>query len=195
MSSIRKSNLFKFTVFTAIFSLFVAGLVYFFPLTKSEQIVNFIEERDAKDIIQLFDKNRYWLIAASPHEHSLARDEYSPEFMLKYRTMDRNPANFGKLVIKVLRERDKFAGFTAYYKKSFYRGFLLFVAVESSFRGKGYGEKLTRYAIQDLFSMGVGVVELLTRTNNVKARSLYKKIGFKEDRIEDGFVYYSLRRK
>ena len=195
MSSFRKSNLFKFAVFTAVFSLFIAGLVYFFPLTKSEQIVDFNPERDTKPIVQLFDKNWYWLIAACPSEDSSVRDEYSPEFMLKHRTMDKNPANFGKLIIKVLREKNRFAGFTAYFKISFYRGFLQFVAVDSAFRGKGYGEKLTRYAIQDFFNMGIGVVELVTRTNNIKARSLYKKIGFTEDNIEDGFVYYSIRKK
>ena len=174
---------------TAIFSLFVAGLVYFFPLAQTEQIVDFQPERDTVPIVKLFDDNWYWLIADA------TKDEYSPEFMLKNRSVDKKPENFGKLTIKVLRERDKFAGFVAYYKKSFYRGFLQFVGVDSAFRGKGYGEKLTRFAVNDLFSQGVGVVELLTRTDNVKARSLYKKIGFKEVWVDGGFVFYSIRRR
>ena len=188
MSSVTKSNLFKFTVFTAAFSVIIAGLVYFFPFTKPYQIVDFDEKRDTQSILKMFDQDWYWLVAAQ-------RGEYSPEFMLKHRTDDRNPANFGNLFIKVLRDKDKTAGFAAYFKKSFYRGFLRFVAVDRAFRGKGYGEKLTRFAVNDLFAMGVGIVELVTRTDNVKARSLYKKIGFTEDHIEDGFVYYSIRKK
>ena len=189
MSSIAKSNLFKFTVLTAAFSAIIAGFIYFYPLAQPYYIVDFQESRDMQPIVKMFDKDWYWLVAEA------TKDEYSPEFMLKHKTMSKNPLDFGKLTIKVLREKDKTAGFTAYCKKSFYKGFILYVAVDRVFRGKGYGEKLTRYAMKDLFNMGVGVIELLTRTTNEKARALYEKLGFTVDRIEDRYVYYSLKKK
>ena len=123
------------------------------------------------------------------------RDQYSPEFMLKYRTPDKNPRNYRTLIIKVLREGDKTAGFVAYYKLNSFTYKLLYLAVDKDFRGKRYGMRLAKYAIQDMFARGGKIIKLVTRVKNKKARSLYKKLGFKETLIEDGFVYYALRKK
>jgi len=187
MLNVRKSSLFKLFVITAACSVFIAGLVYYFSEEKT-LIHNFSPARDTKPILDLFDKDWYWLVASS-------RDEYCPAFTLKYRTPDRNPRNFGKLIVKVLRENGTFAGFAAYHEKSFYEGYLLFVAVETAFRGKGYGERLTRHAIKDLFKRGCKVIKLVTRTSNTKARGLYKKIGFKETRMDDEYVHFALYKK
>ncbi|MFC1843060.1 GNAT family N-acetyltransferase [Candidatus Dependentiae bacterium] len=187
MQSMRKSYFFRFVVLATIFSATIAGLVYYFSVEKLP-IYDFEYTRDSKPILKMFDKDWYWLVSSS-------REEYSPDFTLRYKTPDRNPRNFGKLIIKVLREDNKFAGFTAYYKETFFKGILLYVGVDREFRGKGYGRKLTDYAVKDLFSRGCTIVWLVTRTDNTKARNLYKKLGFTETKIYDGFVDYEIRKK
>ena len=166
-----------------------AGLAFWWYGQKSFIIENFNPKRDTKPILEIFDKNWYWLIEST-------REEYSPEFMLEHRTPDRNPKNFGKMKIKILRDRGKLAGFITYYKLSVFRGKLLFVGVSSQFRGKGYGTKLVNYAVNDMFNnMGCSIVELITRTDNVRSRGLYKKLGFSETPLEKGFVQYTKYKK
>lgn len=185
----RKKYVFKIIAIVAIFSVITAGLVYkFSSLSEKSPISDFIYSRDSQDILKVFDKNWYWLVAST-------RQEYSPDFMMKNRTPDKDPSNFGSLIIKVLRDNNKFAGFTAYFKKKLYEGFLLYVAVDNDFRGKGYGEMLTNYAVNDLFASGCNIVKLVTRTENVKARALYKKVGFEETLVEDGYVYCTKYKK
>ncbi|KKP29756.1 MAG: Ribosomal protein S18 alanine N-acetyltransferase [candidate division TM6 bacterium GW2011_GWF2_30_66] len=185
--SLFKNNIFKFFAVTAISAMLVAGLVYKFYSEKSP-ITDFVYSRDAESILKIFDKDWYWLVASS-------REEYSPDFMLKNRAYDRDPAHFGKLDIKVLRENNKLAGFTAYFNKKIYEGFLLYVGVDRDFRGEGYGEKLTNYAVEDMFANGCNIVKLITRTENIKARSLYKKLGFEETLVDGGYVYYTKYKK
>ena len=97
----------------------------------------------------------------------------------------------GRLRIKVLREHDAFVGFTAYYMKTSDLGLLLFLAVNPEFRGKGYGDMLTRYALNDLIRVGAKRIRLVTRTCNIPAQKLYKRVGFKEtSRDDEGFVYF-----
>jgi len=185
MHAKKGSNFLKFLLVLGIFSLFIAGLFYFFAGERGP-IYDFKYERDAKPILKIFDKDWYWLVASS-------REDYSADFMLKNKVPPGGgPEKFGELVIKVLLEDGKLAGFVAYHKKKFYEGFLLFLAVDKAFRGKGYGEQLARYAIDDLFEQGCSVIRLVTRTNNTAARKLYKKLGFDEALIEDGFVYFQV---
>lgn len=126
--------------------------------------------------------NWYWLIAS---------DDFSVNHMLKNRAPNnRDIRYFGKLIIKVLRVKNEFAGFTAYYKKNFNTGQLLFVAVKDEFRGHGYGFELVNYAVRALDQMGVSRVQLLTRTDNTAAQSIYKRAGFKEAYRVPGFVYF-----
>jgi len=183
----KRSSLLKYILLVSVFAVSAVGL--FFYLTKEKSnIYDFDYARDAKEILDIFDKDWYWLVA------HLTPEEYSADFMLKNRAYDQNPANFGKLIIKVAREGDKLAGFTAYFKRRFFEGFLLYLGVVRDFRRKGYGKKLMLYAINDLFNKGCSVIRLLTRTDNV-ARKLYEKLGFKLYHEEPGFVYYEKYKK
>jgi Acetyltransferases len=186
--SFFKSNLLKLLAVAVVGALLATGLVYKVAYSEKSQITDFVYSRDAESILKIFDIDWYWLVASS-------KEEYSADFMLKNRTYDKDPANFGKLTIKVLRDNDRLAGFNAYFKKKFYEGFLLYVGVDRDFRGKGYGEKLTKYAVNDMFADGCSVVKLVTRVANTKARSLYKKLGFEETLIDNGYVYYTKYKK
>ncbi len=160
-----------------------AGIFYYLSVSRGP-IYDFDYARDSQEILNIFERDWYWLVASS-------REHYSPEFTLKYRTPKRNPLYFGRLRIKVLREGGAFVGFVAYFMETPNLGDLRFLAVNSEFRGKGYGAKLTRYALNDLICMGAKRIQLVTRTNNIPSQKLYKRLGFYEtSRDDEGFVYF-----
>ena len=137
--------------------------------------------RDTKEIMDIFHKDWYWLLAS---------EESSPAFMLKHRTYDANPAHFGSMHIKVLREDDKVAAFTTYYMETKTQGRLLFLAVGRDFRGRGYGKTLAQVAMQELFNMGADHIALWTRVSNLPAQRIYRELGFKEMFEDNGYLYF-----
>lgn len=150
-------------------------------------IEDFDYDRDAKDVLAGIEPERYWLFGDP---------DYSAEFMLKYRARQQDIMTAGQLIIKVARDHGKYVGFTACYMKPGNIGHILFVNVVPAFRGKGNVEKLLSYAISEFRSQGAVAVQLLTRTDNTRARRVYERYGFKlVDSIEgyepqEGYVYF-----
>ena len=136
--------------------------------------------------MQLFKDNWYWLIAS---------DEYDVEYFLDTKSPNKyQPEYSGTMHIKVMHAKDgKFVGFVAYFKKSFFKGDLRFVAVKKDFRGHGYGKQLAKYATDALFDMGVLRVKLVTRTNNYPAQKVYKTLGYTQTSRDGGFVDFEKR--
>ena len=156
--------------------------IYFQRTTEQGPIYTFDAQRDTQEIMDIFHKDWYWLLAS---------DESSPAFMLKHRTYDTNPAHFGLMHIKVLRDDTaKLAGFTTYYMETKTQGRILFVAVGRDFRGKGYGKILTQKAMEELFKMGADHICLWTRVSNLPAQKIYKGLGFVEKSEEYGFLFF-----
>lgn len=163
-------------------------LYYYLPqksvAVSTQGIVDFKEARDTQEILDIFKQDRYWLLS-SP--------DYSPEHMLATKSPNKTDERyFGKLAIKVLREKDTLAGFVAYYMKNFFIGTVLFLDVKPEFRGKGYAQQLMRYALDQLKAQGASIVTLVTRTENHAAQAVYKKMGFSKTLEEDGYVYFDL---
>jgi len=168
----------------------LVGGVAYYTLAPRGPIVDFVYDRDAKEMLKLFYDDWYWLFP----ENEISTN-YSPEYILKHKAPSKEnymPRYRGKLNIKVLRKDGKLAGFTTYYKKNFYEGWVQFVSVSPDFRRRGYGKMLTEYATQALFDMGMTRVVLNTRTNN-PARRIYERIGFKAFSFDrDEFVLYEI---
>lgn len=177
----KKSWLKKLLLITVIGTAFVGGW-YYFHQPKSN-IQEFVESRDMQKVLDLFDKNWYWLTPQS-------RDEFDPTNYFKYRTFSNQQQNMGKLLVKVLYDHDTFVGFVAYHKEQFYSGRILFLAINDAYRSKGYGSQLLKYAVQDLNERGASVIRILTRTENFSGQALYKKLGFKEDWRDKIFVEF-----
>lgn len=168
---------------------FGASIFYYYapqPLVEQiSQISDFQDTRDTQDLLKIFETDRYWLISS---------EDYDPLHALQTRSPNKRDSKyFGKLHIKVLRENDQLVGFVAYYMKNFFIGQLLFLAVKPEFRGKGYAQKLMKYAVDDMKKQGASIITLVTRTSNVSAQAVYKKLGFTQTYEEDGFVYFELR--
>ena len=187
-------------IMAVIFGLLLLGTgIYFYgPLISWQQkqehttansiIKAYDQTRDLPAILEIFQKDWYWLIASKP--------EYSQEFveyMFKNSTPNKDPRYMGKLITKVLYENDQLVGFTSYYMKNFFIGIILFVVVKPEFRGKGYAQQLMKSAIEDLKQQGASLITLVTRTTNESAQKLYKRLGFTASYDQDGFVYFELK--
>lgn len=165
-----------------------AGYYYYTPTPApliSDSVIPFDYARDAAHIKQTFIDDKYWLLSS---------EDYDVEHMLSKRSPNKREQRYsGKLNIRVLYEDNQFVGFIAYYLKNFFLGQILFVDVKNEFRGKGYAQKLVKYAIEDMKKEGATMITLVTRTSNSSAQAVYKKLGFGVSFEEDGFVYFELR--
>jgi len=159
----------------------VGGSIWYYRYT-TPRLYEFSFDRDMPAISHLFDQDWYWLIPGD-------RNSYSPEEAFRYRAPHQNPLYAGRLSIKVMRQKDQLIGFVAYYMKNPTLGFLNFVLVDPKFRGKRYAEQMVRYAVDDMIKRGAKKITLITRPSNQRARQLYKRLGFKEVRQDDTFVY------
>jgi ribosomal protein S18 acetylase RimI-like enzyme len=159
------------------------GSSYYFYSKPSIDIKDFDKKRDLPFIEDAFKRDMYLLVA---------NPEFSLNFLLEHMSPNKDPEYFGKLNFKILFENDKPAGFTTYYKKKFYEGLIQFIYVNPNFRNKGYAKTLTKYAANSLFNMGVSVVRMATRIENIPAIKAYTKIGFKEVYRDDEFIDFEI---
>lgn len=61
------------------------------------------------------------------------------------------------------------------------------IAVREALRGKGYGEKILRHAIELCKMNDVVTMTLEVRLSNEPARSMYRKLGFQEGGIRKNY--------
>jgi ribosomal protein S18 acetylase RimI-like enzyme len=179
-----KSIIYAIALITGV-ALAVACAIYFIT-SESGPIYSFNYQRDHKDVTTLLTADSYWLFE-DPNSFDI-------EHMLKTKSPDKKPRYHGKLHIKVLRENKRLAGFVTYHPTSSTRGRVQFLSVHNDFRGKGYGKLLLNYAVKDLFNKGCNTVTLVTRTKNIWAQRIYKELGFKEYRRDEGFVDFVIRK-
>ncbi len=147
-------------------------------LSRSEEpsIVDFDLKRDKKALMEIFERDWHWLIPGD-------RDSFSPELMMEYKAPMQNPLYAGRLQLKVMRERDTIIGFVAWYMMDRETGFLNFLDVNPEYRGKGYAEKLLRYAMDDMIKKGAKKLTMVTWPHNTRARKLYDRLGWKVVKI------------
>lgn len=172
----------KKIIITGICALLLGFGIYQVSFYEKGPIYTFNSTRDTKPILDIFDKNWYWLIA---------NEGASPAFMLRHLTPTENPLYFGKLIVKVMRKGNEFIGFIAYYMENRTEGRLLFLAVDSKFRGHGYGHFLAEYAVEDMIDRGAQKIGLWTRLENVAAQKIYTSLGFTESfYTPGGYVFF-----
>ncbi len=180
-----------FNKFTGIIAVVViATLVFtvFGPAACSTPVISdFDMKQDAQGVFQNFKDDWYWLIPEGV--------SFEPRHMIETRSPnDHEPAYFGKLKIKVIRDHGTAAAFVTYYKETPHIGRIQFVSVNKNSRGKKYGQKLTTYAVNDLFKIGCTEVRLTTRVNNLWAQRIYDRLGFIQFKRYGGFVDYMIKK-
>lgn len=180
-----KNKYIKYVLSVVVLGSFIGGFIAY-QHTYANGFKNYTEHRDKQFLHKIFDENIYWLYAGDPSEFSLDQ-------LLETGKLTHGQGTYD-ITMKVYVVENKPVGFVAYYMKTLTKGILLFLVVDKEQRGHGYGEKLLKYGCDQLFNKGALVVQLLTRTDNTAALSLYKRHGFKEFWVEDGFVQLELKK-
>ncbi len=150
-------------------------------------ISDYTPARDKEDIRKSFHDDWYWLLESMDYSVDHMLDTHSPNsYEKEYQ---------GKMKIKVIREDDKLAGFVTYYPENTLSGRILFLHVSPEFRGKKFGERLIRYAVNDFFNEGKQKVWLLTRVGNARGQALYERLNMQEIGRDPKFVYYQTTKR
>ena len=160
--------------------------VHRYTYSSAGHVYDFNMMRDKKDILNIFKKNWAELVEGT---------DYSPDYMIIERKPGKDVPYIHPLKIKVMREKNKLAGFTSYYMENNQKGMILFLAVDHNFRGKGYGTLLMQYAMKDLMAMGAKNIGIWVLISNDTAKRLYKKLGFIEkffDEKENLYLEYQI---
>jgi ribosomal protein S18 acetylase RimI-like enzyme len=162
-------------------AIIIALAVWFYAGSSRTTIDDFEYARDGQAALALFEKDRFWLTATP---------DYDEHHMLETKSPNKSPLYQGKMIIKVLHDQGLFAGFVSYYMRHTNKGKILFLVIDETFRNKGYGKKLIRYALDALKNMGAQQVEIVTRDTNFPAQKVYEGVGFIESYRFDNHVYY-----
>ena len=147
---------------------------------QQEQIVDFVYERDAKDISKIIYDDWNWIL---PHE-----DFENREKALNKELWERNRT--GELNIKVLRNKERVIGLISFRKKNVdvnKSGNIRIISIAKDFRGKGYDRKLLIAVVNDLFNSGLTSPYLFTHKDNEKVRT-YESLGFKKSKISQDTI-------
>lgn len=96
--------------------------------------------------------------------------------------------NLGNYVLLVAGYNQKIVGFIDYcVYPSFWegtnQGIINHLFVHSAFQGKGAGTLLVKAVIKEADAQGLGELHVSTERENTKARRLYAKYGFTEERL------------
>jgi len=128
----------------------------------------------------MIDDNWWWLVHGKNRLNEADKKDYNFEKQLdsKKAIYSHNPEI--DLNIKVLTEENEVCAFASYFEYEPQIAFIQFLCVDKNSRRKHYGEKLIRNILEELFKKNYLIVWLNTRTENIKALNLYKKIGFEE---------------
>ena len=183
MEDIHKKSWFKITASAIALCFLLSGLTYYY-YTPINGIYDLNITRDSEFIHKIFENDLYWLSTQPSHD---------TDYMLKHKASSKNPHDKNNLSIKVAYDAANPVGFIAYYKKSFYLGYILFIDVLTEYRTKGWGKRLLDYAVKDLIKQGCTKIELVTRTSNKAAQKLYTTYGFQETNHDEGFVNFEYR--
>ena len=157
-----------------IFSTLALGAYLYFSYSPF-QFVNFNKKNHQSIITESLNRDYYWLI---PDGMDCKAEQL----------LDSN-----KDTIKILLVDGQEAGFISYYMKNPIHGFIHFLNIKPELRNKGYAEELIKFAIADLKKQGAIKISLMTRTDNIPAQKVYKKLGFSEKTINEKYVDFFLR--
>jgi ribosomal protein S18 acetylase RimI-like enzyme len=168
------------------------GAVFFWRQLYVTPIQSFMYQRDAQFIKDIFVQDWYWLVS---DESDLSYDEEVSDIeqLLRHGYIEKRGGRGQEpAFIKMIVDDNKPQAFIVYYKQRAHRGYIQFLGVSPEARGKGYGTKLIKYALSDLFSKDCDYVYLTARLSNTKARSIYEAVGFKEKYRDEKYIEYNL---
>lgn len=144
---------------------------------KQYSISQFDSARDKKSAVDLCHKEWDKIIYNTNNKVSYISDNTKQSVC---NSMLENYNNNTQLYgFKVLHENDKFAGFISYEMDNQTKeGSIELLAINSDFRGKGYGKNLLTHSLEELGNKNINSIDICVLKNNIPALTLYKKTGF-----------------
>lgn len=140
----------------------IDNIVALFLAELQPALYTFDYERDIDDIIALFKEESNWLCGAE-----IPSKQRIESFKLFLHTSN----------VKVLRTASQFIGFIVSNSMA-YNGYILFIAINKEFQGKGFGKQLIQTVLHDFENEGIETAYLSVYSNNYNARAVYEKMGF-----------------
>lgn len=92
-------------------------------------------------------------------------------------------------IFKAIYSDNVLVGMLAYYLHDGDHGYfywLYHLMIETKYQGKGYGENAVRLAVKEMHQLGATEIRTMYMSGNIRAQSLYKKLGFEEIGTLDG---------
>jgi len=146
-----------------------------------ENIVDFVYERDIKDVLKIIQDDWRWLFTSK-------YPTYDPEYILQH--MVPNPKLLERqdaLKMRVLRNEECVLGFVTFYKEDAEIGRICLLSLSQD--AKSYGRTLAITAINELFNIGCTNIYLFTHKKNEQVFT-YESLGFQEDVIPQDTVLW-----
>lgn len=91
--------------------------------------------------------------------------------------------------VKKLIKDNKEIGEIKYDSRSADVGYIVWLGIEPTYQGKGYGKKLAKHVYQQFIKEGKRAIKCQVRKDNHKAKDWYLRLGFKIIE-ENSFCYY-----
>lgn len=92
-------------------------------------------------------------------------------------------------IFKAIYSDNVLVGMLAYYLHDGDHGYfywLYHLMIETKYQGKGYGENAVKLAVKEMRQLGATEIRTMYMPGNIRAQSLYKKLGFEEIGTLDG---------
>jgi len=92
-------------------------------------------------------------------------------------------------ILKAIYSDNVLVGMLAYYLHNGEHGhfyWLYHLMIETKYQSKGYGENAVKLAITEMRQLGATEIRTMHMPGNIRAQSLYKKLGFEEIGTLDG---------
>jgi ribosomal protein S18 acetylase RimI-like enzyme len=172
-------------LFAALFSIIIAAFflkVRFRGKKENLVVIRTYEKNDQKAVLNMLYDNWFWLI-----EGECRKEDYDFKKQLDEKRTD--SCNGEELNIKVITVDGMVAGYSTYHR--YFDDKIIkiqFLCIEKKYRRMHLAEKLVKNVIEEIFSKDeVEMIILTTRSENIRAQNLYKKLGFEEiQKEEDG---------
>ena len=140
-----------------------------------------------------FDNIKDWVTDERTHAMwSANRMAYPLERTNLQQVLSENQERFGDKAFVAVTGDGTVAGFFCYsLNNESNEGMFKFIVVDPQCRGKGIAEEMIKLALADVFdNHDTDAVQLNVFSENVRAKKLYEKVGFKERSIaENAFVF------
>ena len=92
-------------------------------------------------------------------------------------------------IFRAIYSSNELVGMLAYYLHDGKHGYfywLYHLMIEAKFQGKGYGEAAVKMAVEEMRQLGTTEIRTMYMPGNIRAKNLYKKLGFEKIGTLDG---------